>query len=367
MTTLGRDTVALENFRRTSRRLEGEIVLRIPTTVSFRYQVDLDASGRVTRSVTEQRPHGHDDALRRKVGMEFFGDSVRVTIDSLSERAVITRAVKPGTVPILMTGFGNSYGLYTSIGMFGLLLERLDGAAGDSVEVPAISAMSGRPGTKLVVRRSGERIDVDYFRIAWTHVRVDQDRRIHAVDAMETTEQTQAVRARPLDVRAAIKEFATRDAAGNALGVASPADSVRASLDGIDVRIDYSSPRLRGRHVLGVVVPYGVVWRTGANAATVLSVSGDVTVGGVPVSAGSYSVWTMPAQDGVVLILNSQHGQWGTQHDASKDRYRIPMQVTVGAGPREKFTIALSGAGSERLLRIEWDDFVWSVPISRRR
>ncbi|MDB4911587.1 MAG: hypothetical protein JWO39_2410, partial [Gemmatimonadetes bacterium] len=76
----------------------------------------------------------------------------------------------------------------------------------------------------------------------------------------------------------------------------------------------------RGRTILGAVVPYGNVWRTGANEATVLIFDKDMTIGGTPVPAGAYSLWTIPKADGTVqLIINRQHGQWGTDYDSAQD------------------------------------------------
>ena len=87
----------------------------------------------------------------------------------------------------------------------------------------------------------------------------------------------------------------------------------------------------------------------------------DVAQAAKPFAAGSYSLWTFPKKDGSVdLIVNSQHGQYGTDYDGSHDIVRIPMQVGTVTQPQESFAIAI--ANNE--LSISWDTFVWTVLIA---
>jgi hypothetical protein len=218
-------------------------------------------------------------------------------------------------------------------------------------------------GTKRFLRRSADRVDVDFFGIAWTHLTVDERGHILAADAIETTEKTQTRRTGPLDVAGAAKAFAARDRAGKGVGIASPADSVRTTLGPAHLAIDYSSPRKRGRTILGVVVPYDRVWRTGANSATTLWIDRPIIVGTTVVPAGGYTLWTRPTGAGVELIINRQHGQWGTEYDPSQDLARIPMVVSAESAPRENFSIVVSGQGNSRELRMLWDTFVWSIAL----
>jgi hypothetical protein len=109
-------------------------------------------------------------------------------------------------------------------------------------------------------------------------------------------------------------------------------------------------------------VPYDTIWRTGANAATVLTLNDALSIGGQHTPAGSYSLWTMPKADGVQLILNGQHGQWGTEHDASKDLYRIPLKVSQTNSAQETFVIDIT---PDFELRFRWSTFIWSAHLSR--
>lgn len=363
VTVLGRDTIALESFRRTEARLQGEIVLRVPATVHFHYSFDLRPDGSVSRAVIDLKPLAAPALASRRVSLEFGADSVQVAIDSAGATQRATYAVRPGTLPLLLTGFNDSFGLYESFGMYELLFSRPSFRLTDSTRAPFIGALSGQVGTKRLARRSASQIDTDFFGIAWTHLEVDDQGHILGADASATTEKTRTRRTGPIDVTRAAKAFATRDRAGRGVGIASPEDSVRVKLGAAHLAIDYSSPRRRGRTILGAVVPYNQVWRTGANAATVLFVDHPLMIGNTLVGPGGYSLWTLPTASGVELIINRQHGQWGTEYDSSRDLARIAMQVSAEASPRENFAILVIGQGDSAELVMQWDTFVWRVPV----
>jgi hypothetical protein len=366
VTTLGWDTVALESFTRTPARLDGEIVLRIPGTTHFKYRVDLAADGTIARSVFDVRPLSVAGIAPHKVTLEFERDFVRVTVDSAGQTRRALPSATAGTTAFLTTGFGSSLGLYASLGLYQLAVERLSSVSDDTIAVAGIGAVTGRPVTKRFVRRSERLVDVDYFRIAWLHLGLDAHGQIESADATETTEKTVSRRTGPLDLDRAAKDFVARDRAGRGVGLASPPDSVRMRLGEFSIAVDYHSPRRRGRDILGRVVPYGKVWRTGADAATVLSVDRPITLGDKSIPAGRYSLWTLPTPEGVELIVNRQYGQWGTEYHPDRDLARIPMRVTSAATPRENFTIDVSGQVNTGELRIHWDTFVWIVAISGR-
>ncbi len=366
VTLLGRDTVALESFRRTASQLQGEIVIRVPGTVLLRYTLDLRKDGTVSRSVVELKPLGVPDMVGRRVTIDFLPSFARATIDSAGAHLQQRQPLPPGSVPLLMSGFGSSFGIYSSLGMYELLLSHLSFPPTATMTVPAIGAVDVGMGTRQFIRRSATQVDADYFKIAWTHLTLDEHGRIMSADASETTERTQTWRTGPIDVARAAREFAARDRAGKGVGIASPADSVRAKLGAATIAIDYSSPRRRERRILGKVVPYDQVWRTGANAATVLLLDHAVTIGEQVVPAGEYTLWTLPKTTGVELIINRQHGQWGTDYDASQDLGHIPMVVSTAPTPQDNFAIVVHGEGGAGELRIQWDTFVWSVPLTVR-
>jgi len=366
VTTLGRDTVALESFTRTPTRLDGEIVLRIPGTAHFRYRVDLKEDGTILRSVFDVKPLSVPGIAPHKVTIEFAEDHARVTVDSAGETRRALPAATPRSAVFLTTGFGSTLGLYASLGLYQLAIARLPATLNDTLPVAGIGAVTGRPATKRFIRRSDSLVDVDYFRIAWIHLALDREGQIVGADAMETTEKTVSRRGEPLDLERAAKDYASRDRAGRGVGLASPPDSVAARVGDAAIAIDYHSPRRRGREILGTVVPYGKVWRTGADAATILSVDKPISIGDQTVPAGRYTLWTLPTPEGVQLIVNRQYGQWGTEYNADRDLARIPLRVSSVSAPRENFSIDVVSQGPSGELRIQWDTFVWTVPLAVR-
>jgi len=368
ITTLGRDTVAVESVARLANHLLGDIVVRVPNTVRLHYDVEVRPDGSVLRSTLDTDPMGAKNMTARRMVLEFDADSVHVSIDSAGQKRKVTRALPKGTVPMFMTGFGASYGLYSSMGLFELLLERSRPATNDTLTVPGIDIASGAVAKRKFLARSATQVDVDYFGILWTHLTVDATGHISAADARATTEQTETHRTDFVDVAAMAKGFASADHAGKGLGAASPNQVEKGSIGGQTIVAAYGSPRRRGREILGAVVPYDRVWRTGANEATTIIFDKDLTIAGAPVPAGAYSLWTIPKADGTVqLLVNKQHGQWGTDYDSAQDLVRVPMQSSTAPAPQENFAINITGAGNSGALRISWDAFVWSVPITAKQ
>lgn len=367
VTTLGRDTVVIESFTRTAAKLDGDMVVRVPGTVLCHYELDLGSGGTVTRSVVDVKPISADNVAARHVTLDYTGDSLRVTIDSAGKHAQFVRAVEKNAYPQFMTGFGSSYGLYSSLGVYEVLFAQL-GVKFDSVTIPSIDMQSGRTVKRDFVRRSPTTIDADYFRIAWTHLTLDDSGQIVGADADQTTEKTKTQRTAYIDPQNVAKQFASADKSGKGLGIASPSVTEKATLGGKLVVVLYSSPRRRNRTILGTVVPYDQVWRTGANQATVLVTDDAFDIGGASVPGGSYSLWTVPKKDGSVdLIVNGQYGQWGTNYDSSRNVVRVPMKVSRASSPQENFSIDITPTnGNSGEMKIAWDTFVWTVPITMK-
>lgn len=134
--------------------------------------------------------------------------------------------------------------------------------------------------------------------------------------------------------------------------------------DGKKITIDYSRPSAKGRKIYGELVPYGKVWRTGANEATTFVTEKDIDVGGTRVPAGSYTLFSLPTEGGWKLILSKQTGQWGTNYDEAQDLARIDMKKESLSGPVEQFTISFEPAsGNATVLRLDWENTRASVAI----
>jgi hypothetical protein len=150
-----------------------------------------------------------------------------------------------------------------------------------------------------------------------------------------------------------------------------PASAACKFSDGKTIKIDYSSPRAKGRKIFGeasekALVPYEQIWRTGANDATTFVTDTNVTVGGKAVPAGSYTIFTEPKADAWSLVISKKTGEWGTDYPGEKeDLVRVPMTVSKTSAPVENFTIAFDQTGSKCALRIEWENTRASVEITK--
>src|SRR5271168_2226363 len=154
------------------------------------------------------------------------------------------------------------------------------------------------------------------------------------------------------------------------MGGGKPSPAASASCDlgsGKTIKTDYSSPRMKGRKIYGGLVPFGAVWRTGANSATTFVASADVDVGGKAVPAGSYTLFTVPAADKWTLIINKKTGEWGIPYKYESDELaRVDMKVSKLPAPLENFTIAYDKSAAGCTLRIDWETTRASVGISAK-
>ena len=143
----------------------------------------------------------------------------------------------------------------------------------------------------------------------------------------------------------------------------SPAPQAQCKFsDGKTITVDYSSPRMRGRKIFGDLVPYGEVWRTGANEATTFVTNVNVTVGGKSVPAGSYTIFTVPNQGNWTLIVNKKTGEWGIPYKYEADELvRVGMMVSQTPSAVENFTIAFDQACT---LTVSWENTQASVKIA---
>jgi hypothetical protein len=147
-----------------------------------------------------------------------------------------------------------------------------------------------------------------------------------------------------------------------------PGTATHTFADGKKVTIDYSRPFVKGRKIMGELVPYGKVWRTGANSATSLTTDVDLTIGGTAVPAGKYTLYTLPSESGWKLIINKETGQWGTKYDEKQDLARVDMQVGKTSAPVEEFTISFDKSGGDAAkLKLEWENTSATVDVKEKK
>jgi hypothetical protein len=146
----------------------------------------------------------------------------------------------------------------------------------------------------------------------------------------------------------------------------SPPASAKCDLPGgKSITIDYSSPRAKGRKIFGGLVPYGEVWRTGANEATTFATTADLMVGGAHVPAGSYTLFTIPEKDKWTLVISKKTGEWGIPYPGEKDDLlRVDMKAGATSAHVEDFTIAFDKGAKGCTLRMEWENTKATIDIT---
>ena len=155
----------------------------------------------------------------------------------------------------------------------------------------------------------------------------------------------------------------------------SPHETVTADIDGNTVTIVYGRPYTKDpktgapRKIWGELVPFGKVWRTGADEATLLTTKQPLDIGGTTIPAGTYSLFTLPEQSGAAkLIVNKQTGQWGTKYDEKEDLARIEMKKESVNKQVDQFTIAIeknpAGGGT---LKLTWENTQYSVALKTKK
>jgi len=156
----------------------------------------------------------------------------------------------------------------------------------------------------------------------------------------------------------------------------SPHETISAAIDGNKITIVYGRPYSKDpktgevRKIWGGLVPYGKVWRTGADEATLLTTEQPIVLGGTDIPAGTYSLFTLPAADGTAkLIVNKKTGQWGIpykeQSEATNELARIDLKKNTLDKTVDQFTMAIepnpSGGG---VLKMMWENTGFSVPFT---
>jgi hypothetical protein len=357
---LGVDTLVVERFQRSGGAYNVEQVLHVPRASLRHTHLELSPSGEIGTVMYMHHQIGApvDAPLLGSTTLTFAGrDSARVETkggDSVQTRTV---AAQPTMVPALP----DSWLPYEIAAM------RLRASGADSATMQFLNV--GGNAMPVIVRTLGA--DSLTFELPFLVYRahVDRDGR---VTSLYQPNGVRVVRLPTVDINAVAARWDSVDKQGRAMGPLSPLDTTAARIGSADVRVVYSRPSVRGRIVWGQLVPWHEVWRTGANAATVLHASRDLTIGGTRVPAGSFTLFTLPTPTGTHLIISKEtmrDGQplAGTAFDPAHELARIPMTTEPRAQPVEQFTIAVEpGAGNTGTLVMAWADRRMTAPIEVR-
>jgi hypothetical protein len=359
--TLGTDTTSVERITRKGDRIVSEAVGRSPLIVRRRWEATLAPDGSLRRWSMDTHianaPAGEAD-LHHEV--ELSDGAIRLVRQTGRDTTDRTfRNAYARTVP------WNAF-LY---GTFELLFQTARGLP-DSTRIGQYffeGWSEGNLGFARVRQLGDGRVAITSTGLSGAGVaRIDEQGRMLSYSGEGTTYKQEVRRITEVpDIDATFEHFATDERAKGVSRSLSARDTMRATIGDAILVVDYSRPLARGRTLVGGLIPYDRVWRTGANAATHLTITSPLRLAGVPLDSGTYTLWTLPRRDRVQLIINRQTGQWGTEYRSSHDIARVAMDVDALDSPIERFTIRVDTANSSLVL--EWGTFRWSAPIQVAR
>jgi hypothetical protein len=370
VTTLGNDTVAVERIERSPRRLVADGVDRWPFVRRRHTELDLAPDGTIRHMVMDVRtPNGRSPRERgRRVTADFSKDRVKISVrDSSGVRDTSFNTGGAITVPHVSM-------MYSVIELE--IAAALRQAATSGLQ-PGDSVLFRQfypdrdVGPSFTLHRGyvhphpGGKVELRHDWLAGTgDVTVDSGGRMLTYSGMRSTYQVAVVRTTtPPDVESIGDRLAAAETRTGPQQL-SVRDTARATIGTATLSVDYGRPLARGRTLLGNVISYDRVWRTGANAATQFTTSAPISLAGLSLPVGTYTLWTIPHVRGVDLIVNKQTGQWGTEYSRARDVGKIAMKSDSVGPPVEKFTIAIEPSDARHgTLVMAWGTFRWTAPI----
>jgi hypothetical protein len=366
---LGRDTVSVESVTRTGETLVSDEVDRFPRVRRRHTRITLAPDGGIRHLEMDIRTPSEPEAQRvRHVVADVTADSVKIT--KRDGAGSIRMAFATGGA-LTMAHLPQMY-ILTDL-YFGAALARAQSTrlpAGDTV--PMRQFYIDREFDRFPLHRGvvrplpGGKAELWHDWLAGIgEATFDSSEHMLTYSGARSTYKINVTRltVQP-DVETIGGQFAELETRQGGMVQLSVRDTMRAAIGTASFVLDYSRPLARGRVLLGNILPYNEVWRTGANAATQFSTSVPITLGGIQLPAGKYTLWTVPRAKGADLIVNKQTGQWGTGYDDSYDVGTKPLATEALSAPVEKFTISIVPTDARHgMLVLEWGTFRWTAPI----
>lgn len=369
VTRIGRDTIAVERVTRRGNTVTTDDVDRFPRVRERHTEIALNPDGGIRRLVMDiQTPSEPPNQRERHVVAEVTKDSVHITKRDAS--ATVRHSFATGG-NIAMAHVPQMYSLYELY--FAAALERAAGrqpGAGDTVRLRQFyidrefDRFPLHSGVVRVLPNGRAEIQHDWLS-GIGEATFDSSRHMLHYSGARTTYDVDVTRvANVPDVKAMAARFAVAESSSGGVKPLSVRDTTRATIGSATFTVDYGRPLARGRELVGTLLPYDRVWRTGANAATQFTTSTPIVLAGIQVPQGGYTLWTVPRAKGVDLIVNKQTGQWGTEYNGSLDLGMAPMKAETLTAPVEEFTISIVPTDANRgTLVMEWGTFRWTAPI----
>src|SRR5687767_3046158 len=358
VTRLGADTLVVERVVRSPRRVQAEVAMRVPRTSRTVYVLELSSSGMLERmeATTFDTTGGGTAPTRREI-VTRVGDSLRIETLGAQARSRAVRA-DPTALPFIdMVHWPYE---------IALMRFRTSGVT----EGPQPLLTGGRVSNFALARVGADSMTITHPTRGTMRLHVDRSWRLLSLDAGATTRKLLVERRPWMPIDDIVRRWTAQDAAGRSLGALSGRTQSKDVIGGATIGLDHGTPSKRGRTIWGALVPYGSVWRTGANEATHFETDRDLVFGAgadtLVVPAGRYTLFSVPERDGGWLIINRETGQAGTAHDPARDLGRVRLTTRPLSAPVETFTIKAETEGGANLLRLQWDNAERVAPFRVR-
>ena len=366
---LGNDTVSVERVTRRGNKLTSDEVDRFPRVRQRHSEIEVGPDGGIRHLTMDiHTPSEAENQRDRKVVVNVTKDSVLITKTDKAGTVRRAFATRGGTAMAHLPQMYSLYELY-----FQAALGKAKGVepgVGDTVKLRQFyidREFDRFPLHSGTVRFMPTKTEIYHDWLSGVgEATLDSSGRLLKYSGARTTYKVDVVRTSELpDIQALGTQFAAAETKDGGVRQLSVRDTLRATIGAASFTVDYGRPLVRGRELVGNILPYDRVWRTGANAATQFTTSAPVTVAGVQVPAGTYTLWTVPRVNGAAdIILNKQVGQWGTEYDGAKDLFMTRMKTEMLTTPVEMFTISIAQADpTHGTLVLEWGPFRWTSPI----
>ena len=368
---LGADTVSLESVSRAGNTITSDEVDRFPRVRQRHTEITLGDDGGIQHLVMDvTTPSEPENERRRYIVADVTHDSVLMTKRDGQSYQRWSFGRGGATIVAHVPQMYSLYELY-----FSAALGRHKPSTSDDT-VPLRQIYIDREfdrfplGHVSVERLSGGKSKVWHDWLSGVgDATVDSVGRLLHYSGAHTTYQVDVERlSDPPNVLPVGVQFIAREAKEGGVKQLSVRDTTRATIGAAAFAVDYGRPLVRGRQLLGGVIPYGDVWRTGANAATQFTTSAPITLAGIKLAAGTYTLWTLPQAGSTQLIVNAQTKQWGTEYDRAHDIARAALTSEPARTSVEEFTISIVPTNAQRgTLAMEWGPFRWTAPIVVQR
>ena len=366
---LGNDTVSVESVARRGNHLVSDEVDRFPRVRQRHTEIDLADDGSIRKLVMDiHTPSEPAEQRDRHVVADVKNGTVRIS--KKDKTGTVERNFESGN-SIAMAHLPQMYSLYDLY--FAAALKNATATKlgpGDTVKLRQFYIDREFDNFPLhrgfVMPKPDHKAEIRHDWLSGTgEATLDSANHLVTYSGARTTYKVDVERVNAVpDVKSIGDRFAAAETASGGFKSLSVRDTTRGKIGNATFAVDYGRPLLRGRVLLGDVIGYDRVWRTGANAATQFSTSMPITIAGLNVPAGMYTLWTVPHTNGVELIVNKETGQWGTGYNGALNLGKAPIKSETVASPVEEFTISVVPSDAQHgALVMEWGTFKWTAPI----